>query len=79
MSFQRTDCLNWNLIGDGPLTDLLEEVERANGDTPVTFFEFTTAAAMLAFTREPADLLLLETGLGGTLGPPMCWIRLWQP
>ena len=55
------------LIGDGPLADLLEEVEQANGDTPVTFFEVTTAAAMLAFAREPADLLLLETGLGGTL------------
>ena len=55
------------LIGDGPLADLLEEVEQANGDTPVTFFEVTTAAAMLAFNREPADLLLLETGLGGTL------------
>ena len=56
-----------NLIGDGPLADLLEEVEQANGDTPVTFFEVTTAAAMVAFAREPADLLLLETGLGGTL------------
>ena len=55
------------LIGDGSLADLLEEVEQANGDTPVTFFEVTTAAAMLAFAREPADLLLLETGLGGTL------------
>ena len=33
----------------------------------VTFFEVTTAAAMLAFSRVPADLLLLETGLGGAL------------
>ena len=55
------------LIGDGSLADLLEDVEQANGDAPVTFFEVTTAAAMLAFAREPADLLLLETGLGGTL------------
>jgi dihydrofolate synthase/folylpolyglutamate synthase len=55
------------LISDGGLADLLEEVEQANGDTAVTFFEVTTAAAMLAFAREPADLLLLETGLGGAL------------
>ena len=55
------------LIGDGALADLLEEVETANGDRPVTFFEVTTAAAFLAFSRIKADLLLLETGLGGTL------------
>ena len=55
------------LIGDGALADLLEEVETANGDMAVTFFEVTTAAAMLAFSRIPADLLLLETGLGGAL------------
>ena len=55
------------LISDGALADLLEEVETRNGDKPVTFFEVTTAAAMLAFSRVPADLLLLETGLGGML------------
>ena len=55
------------LIGDGALADLLEEVETANGDRPVTFFEVTTAAAFLAFSRIKADLLLLETGLGGAL------------
>ena len=56
-----------SLIADGALADLLEEVETANGDAPVTFFEVTTAAAFLAFSRVEADLLLLETGLGGAL------------
>ena len=55
------------LIDDAGLADLLEEVERLNGDDPVTFFEVTTAAAMLAFARQDADLTLLETGLGGRL------------
>ena len=55
------------LIDDAGLADLLEEVEACNGDDPVTFFEVTTAAAMLAFARLPADLTLLETGLGGRL------------
>ena len=32
---------------------------------PITFFEITTAAAFLAFARQPADVTLLETGLGG--------------
>ena len=55
------------LIDDPALADLLEEVETVNGPQQVTFFEVTTAAAMLAFSRHPADLLFLETGLGGTL------------
>ena len=55
------------LIEDGSLVELVEEVEAANGDMPVTFFEATTAAAFLAFSRVEADLLLLETGLGGLL------------
>jgi len=53
------------LIGDAELAALLEEVEAINGADPITFFEVTTAAAMLAFARMPADVVLLETGLGG--------------
>tara|TARA_X000000950_G_scaffold57420_2_gene69174 strand:- start:8631 stop:9974 length:1344 start_codon:yes stop_codon:yes gene_type:complete len=55
------------LIDDQRLADLLEEVETVNGDEPMTFFEVTTAAAMLAFTRVEADYTLLETGLGGRM------------
>jgi dihydrofolate synthase/folylpolyglutamate synthase len=55
------------LIEEGALAHLLEECERANGDSPITFFEITTAAAFLAFARTPADILLLEVGLGGRL------------
>ena len=53
------------LIAEPALVDLIEECERANGGDPITFFEITTVAAFLAFTRTPADILLLETGLGG--------------
>src|SRR5262249_27347614 len=49
------------------LIALLEECERANGGSPITYFEITTAAAFLAFARVPADIVLLETGLGGRL------------
>ncbi|PIW28073.1 MAG: bifunctional folylpolyglutamate synthase/dihydrofolate synthase [Rhodospirillales bacterium CG15_BIG_FIL_POST_REV_8_21_14_020_66_15] len=55
------------LIPDTDLQALLEECEDANGGEPITFFEITTAAALLAFAREPADVLILETGLGGRL------------
>jgi len=53
------------LIGEQALIDLIEECERANKNEQITFFEITTAAAFLAFTRVKADILLLETGLGG--------------
>jgi dihydrofolate synthase/folylpolyglutamate synthase len=54
-------------IAEPALATLLETCEAANGAAPITFFEITTAAAFLAFAREPADILLLETGLGGRL------------
>lgn len=52
---------------DDELLALLEEVERLNDGEPITFFEVTTAAAFLAFARHPADVVILETGLGGRL------------
>jgi dihydrofolate synthase/folylpolyglutamate synthase len=55
------------LIGEAHLTALLDECMAANGDAPITFFEITTCAAFLAFSRVPADWLLLEVGLGGRL------------
>ncbi|MGK9166493.1 bifunctional folylpolyglutamate synthase/dihydrofolate synthase [Inquilinus limosus] len=54
-----------SLIESVALVDLLERVEAANAGQPVTFFEATTAAAFLAFAEVPADVLLLEVGLGG--------------
>ena len=54
-------------IAEAGLAALLDECEKANGGRPITFFEITTAAAFLAFSRAPADILLLETGLGGRL------------
>ena len=55
------------VIAEDRLVALLEECERANGRQAITFFEITTAAALLAFAREPADVVLLEVGLGGRL------------
>ena len=55
------------LIDDAALAALLDEVEQKNAGKPITFFEVTTAAAFLAFSRTKADLLILETGLGGEL------------
>lgn len=53
------------LIGDDDLASVLAECERVNAGQSISFFEITTAAAFLAFSRAPADVLLLEVGLGG--------------
>jgi dihydrofolate synthase/folylpolyglutamate synthase len=55
------------LVSDAELADALAECERANGDAPITLFEIETAAAFVLFARHPADMLLLEVGLGGRL------------
>src|SRR6202023_1273231 len=55
------------LIDDAALIALLEECEQVNAGQPITFFEVATCAAFLAFSRIPADVALLETGLGGRL------------
>jgi dihydrofolate synthase / folylpolyglutamate synthase len=56
-----------DLIAEDALSALLDECMAANGTDAITFFEATTCAAMLAFSRVPADYLLLEVGLGGRL------------
>jgi dihydrofolate synthase/folylpolyglutamate synthase len=55
------------LIQDAALAPLLEEVLDAGGDIGASFFEVTTAAALLAFARTPADACIVEVGLGGRL------------
>ncbi len=55
------------LISEPTLSALLDECVTANGPDSITFFEITTAAALLAFSRTPADYVLLEVGLGGRL------------
>lgn len=54
------------LISEDELCAVLEEVERVNDGEPITFFEITGAAMFLAFSRHPADAVVLEVGLGGT-------------
>ncbi|MDH3661501.1 MAG: Mur ligase family protein, partial [Alphaproteobacteria bacterium] len=54
-------------IDEPAFAEVLDRAERANRDAPITFFEITTAAAFLAFAEREADILLLETGLGGRL------------
>ena len=53
------------LISDAGLAELIDEVEAANAGQPISFFEIATVLALQAFAAAPADLCLIEVGLGG--------------
>lgn len=55
------------LITEDALTDVLDRCYAANGPDPITYFEITTVAGLVAFSETPADFTLLEVGLGGRL------------
>ncbi|MFZ6762975.1 bifunctional folylpolyglutamate synthase/dihydrofolate synthase [Pseudoroseomonas sp. WGS1072] len=63
--FRERYRLAGTLVTDEALAAALEEVEAANAGQPITVFEVTTAVGFLLFSRVPADLLVLEVGLGG--------------
>jgi dihydrofolate synthase/folylpolyglutamate synthase len=55
------------LVSDDELREALLHCERFNAGAPITRFEIETAAALHLFAQHPADVVLLETGLGGRL------------
>jgi dihydrofolate synthase/folylpolyglutamate synthase len=65
IAFRERIRLAGTLVTDAALVDTLEEVARVNDGAPITVFEVITAAAFLLFARVPADLAVLEVGLGG--------------
>lgn len=67
--FRERITLAGETIGETALFELLERCRMANEERPITFFEATTAAAFLAFSETPADIVLIETGMGGTNDP----------
>lgn len=67
VKFHERIRLAGDLISEPELSELLDECYGVNGGRQITFFEITTCAALLAFSRVPADVCLLEVGLGGRL------------
>jgi dihydrofolate synthase/folylpolyglutamate synthase len=65
--FRLGDRGEGRLASDAELSAALAECEAANKGQPITVFEITTAAAFLLFAQHPADVLILEVGLGGRL------------
>ena len=54
-----------NLVTNNELVAALERIERVNDNAPITVFEVVTATAFDLFAATPADLCVLEVGLGG--------------
>ena len=65
VSFRERIRLAGTLVSDETLLEALRRCEKVNAGEPITFFEITTATAFLLFSEHPADLLVLEVGLGG--------------
>lgn len=65
LKFNERIRLAGEVISDEYLIGMIEEVKRVNDGEPISFFEITTAVAFLAFSRVPADVVLLEVGMGG--------------
>lgn len=53
------------LISDARMSELIDKLEAANAGEPISFFEITTVLAIRAFAETPADLCIVEVGLGG--------------
>ncbi|MDI2091138.1 bifunctional folylpolyglutamate synthase/dihydrofolate synthase [Commensalibacter oyaizuii] len=53
------------LVSEAELSETLIDIERINNNQPITVFEVLTAAAFVLFAKYPADLAIIEVGLGG--------------
>ena len=67
VTFNERIVLKGKKIAESLLVKYLEKCERTNRANNITFFEITTCAAFLAFSKHEADYTLLEVGLGGKL------------
>jgi len=67
VTFHERILVAGSMIEEEPLANILDEIEQVNDGEGITFFEATTVAAFLAFHRTAAEVVLLETGLGGRL------------
>lgn len=71
-TFNERICVDGEVISDAVLCGALARVDVARGEIALTFFEFTTLAAMLIFSEADIDVALLEVGLGGRLDAVNC-------
>ena len=71
--FNERVCINGAECTDQQLVEAFAAVEAGRGDTSLTYFEFTTLAAIWLFSRSGLDAWVLEVGLGGRLDAVNIW------
>ena len=67
LDFNERARINGELASDEVLVEAFNAVEAVRGDTPLTYFEFTTLAIMKLIAGAGMDVAILEVGLGGRL------------
>ncbi|NVD72848.1 bifunctional tetrahydrofolate synthase/dihydrofolate synthase [Duganella sp. BJB1802] len=67
LDFNERARINGELASDEVLVAAFNAVEAVRGDTPLTYFEFTTLAIMHLLSGAGMDVVILEVGLGGRL------------
>lgn len=67
MRFNERIKIDHQEINDERLCDCFAQINTARGTTPLTYFEFTTLAALLYFSQSQLDICVLEIGMGGRL------------
>ena len=67
LKFNERICIDGAMATDVELVESFERIDAARGDTPLTYFEFSTLAALDIFRAREVDILLLEVGMGGRL------------
>jgi dihydrofolate synthase/folylpolyglutamate synthase len=60
-------CIGADSVSDAQLCAAFERIEQTRSDTPLTYFEFGTLAALQLFAQQQVDVAILEVGLGGRL------------
>ena len=67
LKYNERFAINGVQVSDEAICTAFETIEQARGDTSLTYFEFSTLAALIIFTNEKVDIAILEIGLGGRL------------
>lgn len=71
--FNERMCINGDMLSDEQIVQALHTIESAREPESLTYFEYTTLAAMVAFEHANCDVVLLEVGLGGRLDATNLW------
>ena len=66
--FNERICVDGHQIADNDVVSAFRTVQAVHrGEREPTFFEFTTAMALVEFSRRQVDWAIIETGMGGRL------------